>query len=76
MHTVGEVLSWLDSTKFTFINSIPKTVHLESLDESERLFKPDKLGNWFERFCINIGLDFTGHTEGEFFVINAKNSEV
>ena len=48
----------------------------EGIDESERLFKPDKLGNWFERFIVNTGMLFTGHREGGFFVVIAKNSEV
>jgi SAM-dependent methyltransferase len=74
-HTVGEVLQWLDSTNFTFIHSIPKTVPFESIDRSERLFKPDKLGNVFERFIVNIGMVFTGHREGGFFIIIAKNSK-
>lgn len=73
-HTVGEVLHWLDSTKFTFIHSIPKTVPFETIDESEKLFKPDKLGNQLERFIVNIGMIFTGHREGGFFTIIAKKS--
>ncbi len=75
-HTVGEILHWLDSTKFTFIKSIPKTVPFESIDESERLFKLDRLGNLFERFIVNIGMIFTGHREGGFFTIIAKKSEI
>ncbi len=75
-HTVGEFMHWLDSTKFTFIHSIPKTVPFESIDESERLFKPDKLGKLFERFIVNIGMVFTGHREGGLFTIIAKKSKV
>ena len=75
-HTVGEVLHWLDSTKFSFIHSIPKTVPFERIDESERLFEPDKLGNWFERFIVDIGMLFTGHREGGFFLVIAKSSEI
>lgn len=74
-HTVGEVLHWLDSTKFTFINTIPKTIPFKIVNESERLFKPDKLGNQFERFIVNIGMVFTGHREGGFFTIIAKRSK-
>jgi SAM-dependent methyltransferase len=71
-HTVGEVLHWLNETGFTFIHSIPKTVPFVGIDESERLFTPDKLGNWFERFIVNIGMIFMGHREGGFFIIIAK----
>ncbi len=71
-HTVVEVLDWLEETRFTFIHSIPKTVPFVGFDESERLFKPDKLGNWFERFIVNIGMVFTGPREGGFFMVIAK----
>lgn len=75
-HTVGEVLHWLDSTEFTFVHSIPKTVPFARIDKSERLFNPDKLGNRFERLIVNCGLLFTGHREGGFFIIIAKKSKV
>lgn len=75
-HTVGEVLHWLDNIGFTFVHSIPKTVPFASIDESERLFKPDKLGSRFERFIVNIGMIYTGHREGGFFNIIAKKSKV
>jgi SAM-dependent methyltransferase len=75
-HTVGEVLHWLDSTNFTFIHSIPKTVPFERVDQSEILFKPDKLGNKFERFIVDIGMVFTGYREGGFFMIIAKKSKI
>ena len=74
-HTVGEVLHWLESTKFTFIHSIPKTVPFAGIDESEKLFKPDKLGNLFERFIVNIGMVFKGYREGGFFIIIAMKSK-
>ena len=75
-HTVGEVLRWLKSTNFTFIHSIPKTVPFKSMNKSEKLFKPDKLGNLFERFIVNIGRVFTGHREGGSFIIIAKKTKV
>lgn len=75
-HTVGEVLRWLDSTGFTFIHSIPKTVPFEGIGASERLFERDRLGNLFERFIVNIGMIFTGHREGGFFSIIAKKSKL
>ena len=75
-HTLGEVLHWLDSTEFTFVHSIPKTVPFARIDESEKLFNPDKLGNRFERLIVNCGMVFTGHREGGFFIIIAKKTEV
>jgi len=74
-HTVGEVLHWLRSTQFTFIHSIPKTVPFERIGQSERLFEPDRPGSAFERFVAGIGMVFTGHREGGFFVVIAKKSK-
>lgn len=74
-HTFGEVLRWLDEAGFMFIHSIPKTVPFENIDESERLFNPDKLGSWFERFIVNLGMVFTGYREGGFFIVIAKKSK-
>jgi len=73
-HTVGEVLQWLESTNFSFINSIPKTVPFNNIDESEMLFKPSKLGNLLQRFFVNVGMTITGHKEGGFFIIIAKKN--
>lgn len=75
-HTIGEVLQWLDETGFTFVNSIPKTVLFKGLGESEKLFNPDKLGNLFERFLVDIGMSFKGGREGGFFVVIAKRSNL
>jgi 2-polyprenyl-3-methyl-5-hydroxy-6-metoxy-1,4-benzoquinol methylase len=75
-HTFGEVLHWLDSTKFKFIHSIPKTVPFKQIADSEKLFKPEKCGNLLEQFIVNMGMIFTGHKEGGFFTIIAKKSEV
>jgi ubiquinone/menaquinone biosynthesis C-methylase UbiE len=74
-HTVGEVLKWLNETGYTFVNSIPKTNILKGFGETERLFKPDKVGSLFERFLVNIGMSFKGGSEGGFFVVIAKRSE-
>lgn len=73
-HTFKEVLHWLDRTKLTFIHSIPKIVPFESINESERLFEPDRLGNKLQRFIGDVGMAFTGYREGGFFNIIAKKS--
>ena len=75
-HTVGEVLYWLDKTGFKFIHSIPKTVPFEPIKESEQLFNPDRIGNWFERALVNIGMMFKGGKEGGFFIIIAQKMKV
>ncbi len=74
-HTVGEVIKWLDKTNFTFVNSLPKTIPFEAIDGSEKLFKPSRLGNLFERLIVNIGMIFKGHKEGGFFIVIAKKSK-
>jgi 2-polyprenyl-3-methyl-5-hydroxy-6-metoxy-1,4-benzoquinol methylase len=74
-HTFGEVLHWLDSTHFTYVHSLPKTVPFDRVSEGEQLFKPDRIGNRFERFLVNLGMVFTGHREGGFFIIIAKRSQ-
>lgn len=71
-HTFGEVLHWLRSTQFEFIHGIPKTVPFERIDQSERLFEPDRPGGAFERLVAGVGMVFTGHREGGFFVVIAK----
>ncbi|MCX6171107.1 MAG: class I SAM-dependent methyltransferase [Ignavibacteriales bacterium] len=73
-HTIKEVLNWLDKTGFTFIHSIPKTVPFTNINESEKLFKQERLGNWFERLFVNIEMIFKGHKEGGLFIIIARKS--
>ena len=73
-HTVKEVLDWLDKTGFTFVNSIPKTVPFANINESEKLFKQERLGNRLERFFANIEMMFKGHKEGGLFIIIARKS--
>ncbi|MCY7352974.1 MAG: methyltransferase domain-containing protein [Cytophagaceae bacterium] len=71
-HTVTEVLGWLDKVSFKFVYAIPKTVPFVNIDESERIFKPDKLGNWFDRVIVNTDMIIKGHKEGGFFIIIAR----
>ena len=73
-HTFGEVLKWLKDTEFTFINSVPKTTPFTDFYESELLFQPNKPGNVLQRFVVNIGMIFSGHSEGGFFFVIAKKS--
>jgi 2-polyprenyl-3-methyl-5-hydroxy-6-metoxy-1,4-benzoquinol methylase len=71
-HTVGEVLEWLAPNDLTFVNSLPKTVPFKPFNESEDLFTPDRLGNKFERFCVDLGMISSGHREGGFFIVIAR----
>ena len=42
------------------------------LAPDEKLFKPERLGNKFERLLVNLGMVITGHREGGFFIIIAR----
>jgi hypothetical protein len=74
-HTAGEVKQWLESTNFTFVNSIPKTYPFAQIDESEKLFKSSRFGNPLERFAVSLGMIISGHKEGGFFTIIGKKSK-
>ncbi len=73
-HTVGEVVGWLARTGFEFVNSVPKTRPFAPLTESEKLFRPDRLGSTAERLLVNLGMIVTGHREGGFFVVMARKA--
>ncbi len=73
-HTIGEVVHWLDKIGFVFIHSIPKAKLFQAFSDKEKLFKKEKPGNWLERFIIDIGMLFTGSSEGGFFIIIAKKT--
>ena len=60
---------------FSFVKSIPKTVPFEEFGEEEMLFVPDKLGNRFERFFVDLGMIFNSGKEGGFFTVIAKRSK-
>lgn len=69
---MGEVLEWLNDAGFQFVHAIPKTFPFSELAPDERLFKPERLGNHFERLLVNLGLMVTGHREGGFFIVIAR----
>lgn len=71
-HTIGEVLKWLDSTGFEFINGIPKAVPCILFSARENLFNANPKGNWLDHFLVQAKLSFTGSREGGFFLIIAK----
>jgi SAM-dependent methyltransferase len=73
-HTVGEVLGWLKNVGFEFVHAIPKTVPFTELDDTEKLFKRERIGSPFERLLVNLGMMITGHREGGFFIIIARRS--
>jgi SAM-dependent methyltransferase len=73
-HTLGDVLPWLEEAGFEFIRSIPKTVPFSAMDREENLFRPERMGNRFERAMVNMTNVFTGHGEGGFFVVVARKS--
>lgn len=74
VHTVGDVLPWLEETGFEFIRSIPKTVPFSGVGREESLFKPERAGNPVERALVNLASVVKGHGEGGFFVVVARKS--
>jgi SAM-dependent methyltransferase len=75
-HTVGEVLQWLRKTGFTYIHGVPKTIPFSAIDESEKLFKPERVGSKVERLLATMGHVFSGHKEGGLFIVIAQKSGV
>lgn len=71
-HTPEEVLEWFDRTDFDFVNSIPKLKAFETFSKSEKLFKPNPRGNWFDHFIVNVKSLLKGSKEGGFFVMIGK----
>ncbi len=68
-HTIGEVLSWFDRTGFEFINSIPKSMALESFSPKEELFKANPRGTRLDRFFIQLKMLLSGSREGGLFIM-------
>lgn len=68
-HTFGEVLKWFHLTGFEFVNSIPKSKAFAAFSEKEKLFKPNPIGNWLDRFLVQTRLVFKGSKEGGFFIM-------
>ena len=71
-HTIGEVLTWLKETGFSFVKSIPKTIPFEQFHESEKLFIPDRLGSWLTRTIVEVSMAFTASGDGGLFIVIAQ----
>jgi SAM-dependent methyltransferase len=68
-HTIGEVLGWLNTAGFAFVNSIPKARLLTATSNDEHLLVPQPLGHSIERFLAEFGMTFTGDRKGNFFIV-------
>lgn len=71
-HTIGEVLKWFDRNGFEFVNGIPKAEIFANFSEQEKLFEPNRRGNWLDHFLIQLRLIFAGGREGGFFLMIGK----
>jgi SAM-dependent methyltransferase len=74
-HTLGEVVGWLRQTGFEFVSSLPKTRPFQGFSEQDRLFQPEKPGNWLERMTVELGMISSGSREGGFFVVIGRRGE-
>lgn len=68
-HTIKEVLRWFDKSGFEYINSIPKLKSFTKFSAEEKIFKPNKRGNCFDRFFTQAHLLFEGSMEGGLFLM-------
>lgn len=71
-HTIGEVIQWFKATGFKFVRSIPKSVLGSLFTGDEKLFVPERPGNAFERFLVELLMIFTNTKEGGFFIVIGK----
>ena len=62
-------MSWFDRTGFEFINSIPKSMALESFSPKEELFKANPRGTRLDRFFIQLKMLLSGSREGGLFIM-------
>lgn len=71
-HTINEVLHWLTSAGFSFVNSIPRVVLGREFTLTEKLFTPQPPGHAFERFLVESSMLLTNSKEGGFFIVIGK----
>lgn len=71
-HTIGETLGWLQQAGLEFVRSIPTSYPFEPFSVSDRLFEPQRHGNYFERLMVELGMISKGSREGGFFIILAQ----
>ena len=71
-HTIGETLGWLEKTGLRFVKSIPRGRPFQPIAPDEQLFRPERPGNAFERFAVEMGMVLRGSREGGFFIVIAQ----
>ncbi len=75
VHSLDEVIGWLNEFGFEYINSIPKPTLRRPMAPNEMLFKPIDAGNFISRKLSQL-LDLgSGYREGGFFIVIAKKKE-
>jgi SAM-dependent methyltransferase len=74
-HTIGEAISWLDESGFSFVKSIPRSKPFQPLSGDVQLFEAEAPGNAMERLAVELGMILRGSREGGFFTIIGRRSE-
>ena len=71
MHTIHEVIGWLDRVGLKFVKSIPKTNGL-AFSPAERLFAPEPPGSRLQQAWSEMSMVMSGSQEGGFFIVIAQ----
>ena len=69
VHTIDELLGWLEADGFTFVNAIPKPRGGPEIEAGERLFERHDPGTAFSRVTSQLASMGSGYREGGFFVV-------
>jgi carbamoyltransferase len=76
VHTLDELLRWLEEGGLEFVNSIPKPVAGPVLSDDEQLFAPRDPGTALDRFVSQVAHMGSGYREGGFFIVIARRRPV
>lgn len=69
LHSIGEVLGWLDRAGFDFASAIPAPTAFSRFSAESRLFGRGDPGTRLDRFLVQAGMIFSGLREGGLFVV-------
>jgi SAM-dependent methyltransferase len=72
LHSIGELLGWMEESGLEFVNSIPKPVVGPVLTPDEQLFASRDPCNPVSRFLSQMADMGNGYREGGFFIVIAR----
>ncbi|MBI4064011.1 MAG: methyltransferase domain-containing protein [Elusimicrobia bacterium] len=71
-HTIGEAAAWLNENGFDFVSSIPRSTPDDFSKGLSHLFRPQPLGDAWQRFAVEFSMLFWPGGEGGFFIVIGK----